>query len=110
MKKLLFVAFGGAAGSLLRYVITESVSNYPIAIFISNVIGVGIAGLIAFRLSIADLSKLFWIPGFAGGLTTFSSVALIHADKSTLSAIAYFYGTVVASIALLFLIKPKVEL
>ena len=109
MKKLLFVGFGGAAGSLLRYVITESVSNYPIAIFISNLIGVGIAGFVAFRLSNSDLSQLFWIPGFAGGLTTFSSVALIHADKSTLSAIAYFYGTVVASIALLFLIKPKVE-
>ncbi len=109
MKKLLFVALGGASGSLLRYVITESVSNYPIAIFISNVIGVGIAGFVAFRLSNSDLSKLFWIPGFAGGLTTFSSVALIHADTSTLGAIAYFYGTVVASIALLFLIRPKVE-
>ena len=109
MKKLLFVGFGGAAGSLLRHVITESVSNYPIAIFISNVVGVGVAGFIAFRISNSDLSKLFWIPGFAGGLTTFSSVALIHADTSTLSAIAYFYGTVVASIALLFLIRPKVE-
>ncbi len=108
MKKLLFVAFGGAAGSLLRYVITESVSNYPIAIFISNGVGVGIAGFVAFRLSNSDLSKLFWIPGFAGGLTTFSSVAVLHAEQSSFKAIMYFYGTVVASLLVLYALKPKV--
>lgn len=110
MKRLLIVALGGAAGSLLRYVMAESISNYPVAIFISNLIGVAIAGFIALRFSRSDLSKLFWLPGFAGGLTTFSSVAVIHAEKSTISAVAYFYGTVLASIALLYLIKPKVEL
>ena len=107
MKKLLFVAFGGAAGSLLRYVITESVSNYPIAIFISNGVGVGIAGFVAFRLSNSDLSKLFWIPGFAGGLTTFSSVALIHADKSTLSAIAYLLTLLTLSLGILSSLSCK---
>ena len=107
MKKLLFVALGGAAGSLLRYVITESVSNYPIAIFISNGVGVGIAGFVAFRLSNSDLSKLFWIPGFAGGLTTFSSVALIHADKSTLSAIAYFLTLLTLSLGILSSLSCK---
>ena len=110
MKKLLYVALGGASGSLARHFISESVANYPIAIFIANLIGVAIAGLFAFRLAPSELSKIFWIPGFAGGLTTFSSVAVIHADKSTLSAIAYFYGTVVASLALLVLIKPKAKL
>ena len=110
MKKLLFVALGGAVGSLLRYLVAESVSSYPIAIFISNLVGVAIAGFISFRLSNSGASKLFWIPGFAGGLTTFSSVSVIHADNNTFSAIAYFYGTVIASIALLYLLKPKVEI
>ena len=81
MKKLFAVALGGAIGSLVRYLIAESVPNYPIAIFIANLVGVAVAGLISFRLLTSELSKLFWIPGFAGGLTTFSSVAVIYADK-----------------------------
>jgi len=108
VKKLLAVALGGAIGSLVRYLIAESVSNYPIAIFIANLAGVAVAGLIAFRFLTSEISKLFWIPGFAGGLTTFSSVAVIYAEKHAVEAIAYFYGTVIASIALLYLIKPKV--
>ena len=110
MKKLLAVALGGAIGSLVRYLIAESVPNYPIAIFIANLVGVAVAGLISFRLLTSELSKIFWIPGFAGGLTTFSSVALILAETDALKAITYFYGTVAASIALLYLIKPKVRL
>ena len=108
MKKLFAVALGGAIGSLVRYLIAESVPNYPIAIFIANLVGVAIAGLISFRLLTSELSKLFWIPGFAGGLTTFSSVAVIYAIKNSVEVFAYFYGTVIASIALLYLIKPKV--
>ncbi len=109
MKKLFAVALGGAIGSLVRYLIAESVPNYPIAIFIANLVGVAVAGLISFRLLTSELSKIFWIPGFAGGLTTFSSVALILAETDALKAITYFYGTVAASIALLYLIKPKVR-
>ena len=108
MKKLFAVALGGAIGSLIRYLISESVPNYPIAIFVANLAGVAVAGLIAFRFLTSEISKLFWIPGFAGGLTTFSSVAVIYAEKNSVEAFAYFYGTVIASIALLYLIKPKV--
>ena len=109
MKKLFAVALGGAIGSLVRYLIAETVPNYPVAIFIANLVGVAVAGLISFRLLTSELSKIFWIPGFAGGLTTFSSVALILAETDALKAITYFYGTVAASIALLYLIKPKVR-
>ena len=109
MKKLFAVALGGAIGSLVRYLIAESVPNYPIAIFIANLVGVAVAGLISFRLLTSELSKLFCIPGFAGGLTTFSSVALILTETDALKAFTYFYGTLSASIALLYLIKPKVR-
>ena len=108
MKKLLAVALGGAAGSLLRYLITETVSNYPIAIFISNLAGVAIAGFIGFRLTNSNLSQTFWIPGFAGGLTTFSSVAVLHAEQSSFKAIIYFYGTLVISLLTLYALKPRV--
>lgn len=108
MKKLGIVSLGGIAGSLLRYLLTETITSYPIAIFIANLIGVAVAGIFAFRLVPTELSKLFWIPGFAGGMTTFSSVALIYAERIDLLAVGYFYGTVLASLAILYVIAPKV--
>jgi len=108
VKKLLIVAAGGIAGSLSRYLISESLLSYPISIFIANLFGVAIAGFIAFCLKPTELSKLFWIPGFAGGMTTFSSVAVIHAERSDILAIAYFFGTVAASLLILYALAPKV--
>lgn len=108
MKKLALVAAGGIAGSLLRFLATESFPSYPLAIFIANLFGVAIAGLVALRLHPTESTKLFWIPGFAGGMTTFSSVAVIHGERSDLLAIGYFYGTVLASIAILFTINRGV--
>ena len=108
MKKLGIVALGGIAGSLSRYLLTESITSYPFAILYSNLIGVAVAGIFAFRLFPSELSKLFWIPGFAGGMTTFSSVALIYAERIDLLSVGYFYGTVLASLAILYLISPRV--
>jgi fluoride ion exporter CrcB/FEX len=109
VKKLLVIAAGGVAGSLLRYLLGESISTYSITIFIANLLGVGVAGVIALRVKPSELNRLFWIPGFAGSLTTFSSVALIHAQRSDLSAIAYFYTMVALSLLLLLAIKPRSE-
>ena len=63
MKNLIFVAAGGIAGSLSRYLISETLPSYPIAIFIANLIGV---------------------------------------------SIAYFFGTVAASLFILYALAPKV--
>jgi fluoride ion exporter CrcB/FEX len=52
--------------------------------------------------------KIALIPGFAGGLTTFSSVAVIHAESNSLKVIAYFYLMTAVSIAVLYVVKPKV--
>jgi len=108
VKNLYLVAAGGIAGSLSRYLISETLPTYPIAIFIANLMGVFIAGLVALRLKPTELSKIFWIPGFAGGMTTFSSVAVIHAERSDLLSIAYFFGTVAASLLILYVLAPKV--
>ena len=107
MKKLLVISAGGIAGSLLRYVFNESISSYPISIFLVNLIGVAVAGIVALRLKPTEVSRLFWIPGFSGSLTTFSSVALIHAERGDLLAIAYFYLMVIISLLILWLINPK---
>ena len=109
MKKLLLVAGGGAAGSFLRYLLVEVIGEYSLSILLANLLGVALAGVIALRSNQSESRTLFLIPGFCGGLTTFSSVAVIHAENSALIGIGYFYGTVVLSMALHFLIEPKVK-
>ncbi len=102
------VGLGGAFGSLLRY-LTVSKGD-EIALVLVNISGVAIAGFVALRLSTSELIRLALIPGFAAGLTTFSSVAVIHAEGNSLRSIAYFFGSVLVSLMILFAIKPKVKL
>jgi fluoride ion exporter CrcB/FEX len=105
VKKLLVIAAGGILGSLLRYLLVPS--GDEIAIFLINLLGVAVAGLFALRLNPSELSRLFWIPGFAGAMTTFSSVAVIHGERNDLLAISYFYLMALASLAILWTINPR---
>lgn len=107
MKKLALVALGGTVGSLTRYLITESITRYSIAIFIVNILGVAVAGLFAYRMTVTQASQLFWIPGFAGGFTTFSSVAVIYNNQAPLTSVIYFFGTVICSLLVLAVLSPK---
>jgi CrcB protein len=107
VKNLLAVAIGGVFGSLVRYVLTESISKYPSAILLSNALGVLIAGVIAYRISRSEIMRLALIPGFSGGLTTFSSVAVIHAEHNSMKSIGYFFSTVAISLLILFVVKPS---
>ena len=108
MKRLLAVGLGGALGSLIRY-LTVSKGD-EISLFLVNIFGVAVAGFIAFHLSTSELIRLTLIPGFAAGLTTFSSVAVIHAEDSSLRSIAYFFCSVLVSLLILFAIKPKAKI
>ena len=105
MKKLLAVAVGGAIGSLVRYL--SIAKGDEIGLFLINILGVAVAGFVAFRMTTSELWQRALIPGFAGGLPTFSSIAVIHAEKSSLLAVIYFQTMVVVSIAILYVIKPK---
>ena len=107
MKKPLAVSLGGIVGSLTRYLISESIVSYALSIFIANIVGVAVAGLIAYHDQSSEFRRALLIPGFAGGLTTFSSVALIHAERNSLVAIGYFYGTVFVSLLTLVLIRKR---
>jgi fluoride ion exporter CrcB/FEX len=105
VKKLLVIAAGGVAGSLIRYLLVSK--SDEIAIFLINILGVAIAGFFALRLNPSEVSRLFWIPGFAGAMTTFSSVAVIHAQRNDLLAIIYFHLMVLISLLILWLIDPR---
>lgn len=81
-KTILYIAFGGAIGSVLRYLTTVVVNKYwsnhfPLATFIANVLGCFLVGLLIGILEKNNLAnsnlKWFLITGFCGGYTTFST-------------------------------------
>lgn len=111
MKQVLFVGLGGAAGSILRYLVNMVTLKYysasfPLATFIVNVTGCFIAGLI-FGSFLSETNeshnlKLLLITGFCGGFTTFSAFALenvrLLSAGNTLTMLAYVTTSVVAGL------------
>jgi CrcB protein len=95
IRNLLFIAAGGAIGSVFRYLtsvwtINLIGPNWLISGTAAvNIIGCFLIGIIATVLQEKDLMdntiKLFLIVGFLGGFTTFSSFGLEGFDVATLS-------------------------
>lgn len=95
VRNLLFIAFGGALGSIIRYL----TSIWTVKLIgqnwffsgttVVNISGCFIIGLAATILQEKDLMetpvKLFLIVGFLGGFTTFSSFGLEGFDVAALS-------------------------
>ncbi|MGL2966973.1 fluoride efflux transporter CrcB [Flavobacterium sp. XGLA_31] len=85
LKTILYIALGGAIGSVLRFLTTIIVSkfwsnHFPMATFIANVAGCFLIGLFIGLLEknqLADSNlKWFLITGFCGGYTTFSTFSM----------------------------------
>jgi fluoride exporter len=82
LKTIIYIAIGGAIGSVLRYLMSVMVNkywsnNFPLATFLTNILGCFLIGLIIGFLEKNHLtdSNLKWIlvTGFCGGFTTFSA-------------------------------------
>lgn len=117
MWNLLLVAGGGATGAVLRYVLGAQAmrafgSGWPYGTLAANVIGGFLMGMLAGVLALrggADQERwrLLLGVGVLGGFTTFSAysleVALMVERREWSSAIVYSLGSVLLSIAALFL-------
>ena len=113
---ILYVAIGGAIGASARYLVNLAVpqifgEGFPWATLIANVLGCLLMGLtvslMAARFADSPELKLFLTTGILGGFTTFSAFSLdffnLVQRGETLPAFAYATGSVILSLAAVFL-------
>lgn len=76
---MLMVAIGGVIGSLFRYLLSEIFGSDQYGILAANTIGVAVAGFAVVYCANHPNQYLrhLILPGFCGGLTTFSSAMLL---------------------------------
>lgn len=98
---------GGALGSTSRWFIGELITNGVLVVLMVNVLGAALAGYVAFNISQTELAKLFWITGFAGGFTTFSSLAYFMTELPLVESALLAGLTLILSLSILATMAKK---
>ena len=101
---MIWVAIGGVVGSLFRYLLNEVFGGDRIGVLLANQIGVAIAGfaVVYFLQNKNQNLRHFVLPGFCGGLTTFSSVMLLSNEYG----LAYIFQNLLISLVVISLVIP----
>lgn len=109
---ILYVAAGGALGSMARYGVSEMVSRlaggsqFPYGILSVNLLGgffIGLlTGLMAHHISLSPEARAFLVVGVLGGFTTFSAfsldIVLLMQRGQNFAALFYIMGSVVGAV------------
>ncbi|MGM0422722.1 MAG: fluoride efflux transporter CrcB [Pseudomonadota bacterium] len=116
MTDILFIALGGALGAAGRYGVTGFFTrllgpDFPYGTLAVNVLGSFVLGLVigigAHYIVLSEQFKMFFITGFLGAFTTFSTFSLntvtLFERGEVLQASAYIAASVIVSIAMLML-------
>jgi CrcB protein len=111
----LAIAIGGALGSMMRFAsvtyLTPLFTNkFPMGTFIVNILGSLLIGVLYVVLveknDLSPMYRLFFITGFLGGFTTFSSFSLemlqLWQSGHVFNSMAYAIGSVVLGLLAAF--------
>ena len=95
---ILYVAAGGALGSVVRYLVSVAVPKWqlvPLATLSVNILGSLLIGIIIGLIPKTNPTNLIGAIGFCGGFTTFSSFSLetveLFEKGYTTQAIIYIF-------------------
>ncbi len=113
MVNIILIAFGGAFGVVLRYLLSNSIinsvifraQNFPYATFIINISGSLMAGIVYYfiikNFNSFDIKlKNFLLAGFLGGYTTFSAFSLDFFRLATANQVGLAFLYAFSSVAL----------
>ena len=116
MINVLAIAFGGAIGAVLRYLLGNQISiilgtNFPWSIFLINVIGSLLMGITIESFNLFSVSnepmQKFMTIGILGAFTTFSTFSLdvinLVMKNRLADAFIYIFASVILAIGFLFL-------
>jgi CrcB protein len=107
MIPLLLVAFGGVAGTLVRYAIGFLIPEDRPGTLAANLIGVALASALLVlmeRRGVTQL-RLILLPGFCAGMTTFSAVTVNSIEPAD-GGFLYLVTTVVLSLLIVVVVLP----
>ena len=85
IRELMTVGFGGAAGSIVRYLLSggilagQTLLGFPAGTFTVNAAGSLLIGILL-EASVSETLGWLLIVGFCGGFTTFSTFSTFSAD------------------------------
>ncbi len=112
MKELLFVGLGGAAGSMLRWVVGRLFNaGFPWGTLTVNIVGCLVVGVLLGLVERGQLSspalRILLVAGFCGGFTTFSAfmgenLSMLRAGEF-LSFALYAIGSIILGLAAVWL-------